>query len=141
MKKIARLLVCISLPMVITSCSSNEPVSLEEEDSKAVRYFCSAYSNFAYKDLQDVLDIESNYLLNVSVLNEKYTDDLNLKQLDLVVQSASEYVDWVNGQYGSDPILSVDLNEEILSQVSGNPPSTDAKTITSAFQKSCDSFE
>jgi len=83
--------------------------------------------------------MESDYLSNVAILNEKYPDNLQLKQLELNAQLAFEYVDWVKAQDAF--TLESDFEREDIWIALGYIPPTPASAITEGLIKSCEPFK
>lgn len=143
MNKLVRTLVLLCIPVLLVSCSTSKSDSVSEQDLDTVNSFCNDYSKLRDWNLTSVLDIESDYLSNVSVLTEKYPDNLELKQLDLSVQLAFQYADWVRtelvGAWSSRdlPLEEVEKWETLL----GNNPPAPAKALTEGIAKSCEQFE
>jgi hypothetical protein len=143
MKRLTRSLILLCIPMLLVSCSMNKSDSLLEQDLDTVNSFCNDYSKLRDWNLTSVLDIESDYSSNVAILNEKYPESLELKQLDISVQLAFQYADWVRAELVAAwdnrdlPVEVVEQGESLL----GNNPPAPAKALTEGIAKSCESFK
>jgi hypothetical protein len=145
MQKFARSLFLLCLPVLLASCSMNKADSLSQQDLETVIFFCDDYSNFSKENTTSVLDIESDYLSNVAILIAKYPNSLELKQLDLTVQSAFEYADWVRAdgslKFVRHPNLLVIHEKNRIEDIFHTLPPTPAQVITDSLTQSCEPFK
>jgi hypothetical protein len=139
MKRKIHLCILLSLPIFLSSCSASKSDSISEVDADAVRLFCANYSNFYETKYPAVLDLESNYQSNVAILNEKYPDNLELKQLNLSVQTAISYIGWVRGLDALVDGATMSIFEDVES-LYGNAPPASATSVTSGLSNSCEPF-
>ncbi len=143
MKKIVHTLALMFIPILLSSCSTGKSNSLSEQDLDTVSFFCNDYSNFSNENTSSVLAMESDYLSNVAILNEKYPDSLELKQLGLSVELAFEYADWVGTveNWKTLPFSITTSDNEDIETTLGNSPPTPASAVTEGLTKSCKPFK
>ena len=144
LSKLSLVLISLSL-FSISGCSTGNSDSLSAQDLDTVSFFCNDYSNFNDETTSSVLNLESDYLSNVAILNEKYPDNLELNQLSLSVQLAFEYADWVRATSKlQSPTNSIQIAiHELGESTFGNSPSPPipASAVTEGLTKSCKPFK
>jgi hypothetical protein len=140
MKKPFRFFALFFIPVLLASCSMNNADSISEQDAKIVGTFCLNYGNFYETKYPAVLDLESNYQSNVAILGEKYPENLELKQLNLSVQTAIGYVSWVREREGLVDGASMSIIEDVETLFGSTPP-VSASAVTSSLTQSCEPFQ
>jgi hypothetical protein len=140
MHKFARTLLLLCLPVLLASCSMDDADSISEQDAEKVKVFCVNNSNFSEFQWPTVLDFETDYLSNVAILLEKYPEDLELKQLNLSVQTAIGYVSWL--REGEILMLDGQLSfiEDFEKEFGSSTPPVSVSAVTSSLKQSCEPF-
>jgi hypothetical protein len=140
MQKFARTLFLLCLPVLLASCSMNDADSISEQDAEKVKAFCVNNSSFSEFRWPAVLDFETDYLSNVAILLEKYPENLELKQLNLSVQTAIGYVTWLREGEGFRKEGQLSFIEDFEKEFGSSIPPVSVSAVTSSLKQSCEPF-